>query len=687
MKNTLIIVSLLFTLPLLSQHLNQFGHLISDEAQQIEYSVSATSKGPEILLPDFTLKGNALYRIPTGFLTLSGEDENLNSTVRIYNTNGVELFAKSFIQTINFTLSPSKLYCAFYHGNNVSLIDLNSYFIRSFEGSNTFALNDNGELAYLEKNNRSIHLNGTVYETNEPIYKLLFFKNNLIWISKTKLYTLINDKVTCIFTCNNSRIFDIMANSNKLYFSTKTEAANSFIFKSYSTDDLIYFKKEEESQYLLSGQNSPQEKIKPVKGFKGNMLPNELIRNPLNYFNDTVYQPIGNTNNELQDYGSPYLHPGVDLMGYYLQDVRSVKNGYVKAILTTSGASHWRIAISNEDTDSKSQGYLYAHIENTTFPYAVGDLVSEGDVIGKLVNFPVAGFVHCHFARIVGEGEVWDGNWISIDNPLVYMSNFFDSIPPQFEKTINNDEFAFRDQTGKYLSPDSMYGSVKVISKVFDRLNADWHCDVNQLSYSVSPLENPGIILLDSFAFDFGYSNDFYSNGSYYAKVLNTIYSRDNTCYSASDYEVREFYHIITNSDGNDTIDNNDSKQIFNTLNLKNGSYIFRIKASDPTGNTTVDSMIIKIKNTITEVPNIEVTANISVSPNPFTTSINLKIPDGDLTKAKIIISDLMGKMVYKSDNIRSNQLALDLQHLINGVYILDVEINNTHTLSKIVKI
>ncbi|MBK9735056.1 MAG: hypothetical protein IPO92_08865 [Saprospiraceae bacterium] len=107
-----------------------------------------------------------------------------------------------------------------------------------------------------------------------------------------------------------------------------------------------------------------------------------------------------------------------------MQDVYSVKNGFVKAILTTSGQYHWRIAISNKNTSDLTQGYLYAHLERTSFPYAVGDAVNAGDVVGYLANFPVDGFVHCHFARIEDEGSTWNGSWATFDNPLNLYDQF-----------------------------------------------------------------------------------------------------------------------------------------------------------------------------------------------------------------------------------------------------------------------
>jgi hypothetical protein len=338
----------------------------------------------------------------------------------------------------------------------------------------------------------------------------------------------------------------------------------------------------------------------------------------LNYNLDTVYQPIGNSYGEIQFYGNPpYLHPGVDLLGYHLQDVYAIKKGFVKAILTTVDTFHWRIAISNVNTADTSIGYLYAHLDQQTIPYAVDDSVEAGDIIGQLVNFPVPGFVHCHFARIVDSGALWSGGWWTLENPLSSMINFFDTVPPQFEKTIGNDAFAFRDASGFYLPPDSLYGQIKIISKVHDIINSPWKVDVNTIRYNLSSLSVPSVLLLDSFAYEYNFYTDVYPGGSYYPMVLSTLYSGDSTCFSDGDYNIRDFFHIVTNSDGNDTLDGNDSLQFFNTANFPDGSYIFRIIATDPSGNSSMDSMVVRFKNNINSAENIELSESFVVYPNP----------------------------------------------------------------------
>ena len=494
-----------------------------------------------------------------------------------------------------------------------------------------------------------------------------------------------------LFSKSSENIFDIEVINNKLYISTKIAFADHFEFNSYFTSDMQIFTKDETVIYPLKHSTTQFENIRNNSRLS-NTLPGEQIRNPINYYQDTVYQPVGNSYDEIQDYSSGvsiYPHPGVDLLGVYLQDVYSVKSGFVKAILTTSGDFHWRIAIGNENIPDSSTGYLYAHLEETSIPYVVGDSVAEGDIIGQLVDFPVTGFVHCHFARIYDEGLTWSGGWWTYDNPLSYMVNHFDSMPPVFERTIGNDAFAFRDSSDTYLSPDSLFGKVKIISKVFDQINSTWHVDVNKLRYSLSPLSSPQIMLLDTFAYEFNFFNDFYNAGPYIQQLLRTIYSFDQTCYSIGNYTDRNFYHILSNSDGNDTIDDVDSLQMFDTRLFADGDYIFRVTAFDPSENSSSDSMVFKIRNLNTAIDAFDKSSLVTISPNPFDRFLNINFNKENVQISNLSVKDISGKEVHHHLSVNAmneKSITIDLGMLASGVYFISFHYENRVFSGKIIR-
>jgi murein DD-endopeptidase MepM/ murein hydrolase activator NlpD len=668
-----------------AQQLNKAGHLVqAGPGQEADDAVYST-KGDEVEVNGLKLKGNSVFRTAAGYVTLSGNYENAPSTVRAYSKSGEELFARTFPQTINFTLSANGEYGVFYDLKQVHLISFKANTVSSFKGSTVFAVSDAGETAVFNDSDSSVLFNKARVKLGEPVYRILFFNGQPLFITYSAVVRIKDGAPEKVYTAQWGRIFDAKVFGDKLYISTKTEKPKKFIFNSYSTSDLATFKPEQEVEYPFRRDRKKKDEAVTDRHIHTS-LSNETFLNPMDYFSAASYQPVGNSYCEMQEYspGNMYPHPGVDLLGNYMQDVYSVKDGYVKAVLTTSGPYHWRIAVANQNTSGYSQGYLYAHLEEISIPYVAGDSVNAGDVLGYLCNFPVQGFVHCHFARIGDTGPTWNGSWWTFDNPLTYMDNFLDSIPPEFERTIGNDAFAFRDVNGNYLAFDSLYGSVKVIAKVYDRINSQWRCDVDELRYSVSPLSSPQTLLLDSFSYEYDFFNDFYYSGSYYYGLLRTIYSRDVTCFSTADYNVRDFYHIITNSDGSDSISGADSMQVFNTLSLPDGSYIFRVIASDPSGNTSRDSMVIRIKNNISGISGLTGGPDVHAFPNPFSDQLYLNMASSE--NASIAVYDVLGKRmaVYSEQH---SPLLIPTASWPKGLYTVVVMQGNAVRCLKVIRI
>ena len=667
--------TILFSSQLLAQTLNHAGHFTSNQ-QAEKYKVTYGKNGSTIKYGNLNLEGTAAFESAYGIVTISGEDDSKISTLTLFDHRGKKIYTLSATGIINFKMSPEKNFCAFHDTKKIHLVNLRDKTSETFLGSNIFAFNDQGDLAYFDETDMTVHYHNKVLNINEPVYKIYFFRNELVFFKIKNISVWRNNNSEIIFNCSDGRIFDGGVFDIKLYISTKKSGNKEFIFNSFSTSDLIHFISEEEVHYPLANHSEEMREIKNTTNHVAS-IQHEPIRDPLNFFLDTVYQQVGNSYDEIQEYSAPpYLHEGVDLLGYYLQDVHSVKKGYVKAVLTTVADYHWRIAISNDDSPSESQGYLYAHLEELTIPYAAGDSVNEGDVVGQLVDFPVTGFVHCHFARIHCQGFFWNGDWWTFDNPLQYMTNFYDSIAPEFETTLNNDEFAFRDAGGNYLSPDSLYGNVIVISKVFDRINSGWHVDVNNLRYNLSPLFSPQTLVVDTNAYTYSFYNDGYLSGTYATQVLNTIYSRDISCNSSANYTTRDFYHLVTNSNGDDSITISDASQILSTANYPDGWYILRIIASDASGNKTIDSMAVLFINGNNGIPINSNQQSIIFSPNPFFSSTILH-SNISLTNARLVIYNPVGEKVESIENLSGKETVIHPQNLSKGFYFFSVEDGN----------
>jgi murein DD-endopeptidase MepM/ murein hydrolase activator NlpD len=310
--------------------------------------------------------------------------------------------------------------------------------------------------------------------------------------------------------------------------------------------------------------------------------------------------PIGNSYGEYQNYGgAAYLHPGIDILGADNQPVYAVHSGVVKAILTTSGTWHWRIAIANQAGSGTSIGYLYAHIDQPSLAVNVGDTVVAGQYLGNLVPWPVTGFTHCHFARIIDSGPTWSGAWINTDDPHIDFVNRTDAIPPVFEHAIGTDAFAFcNNNTASYQNPGSLTGKVDIIARISDDIGSPWRCAVQRLHYSIYPQGMPGSpVVNDRLSVNFDLLLDTYAGGPVDPFLVDLFYKRDGTCPTQGDYNSREFYHIITNSNGDQVYDSSDVMEAWNTALLADGNYVIDVRATDATGNVTVQSMTVTTNN------------------------------------------------------------------------------------------
>ncbi len=309
---------------------------------------------------------------------------------------------------------------------------------------------------------------------------------------------------------------------------------------------------------------------------------------------------VGNTYGEFQYYGgAPYLHPGVDVMGAPGQAVYAVAPGVVKAILTTSGQWHWRVAIADSATSGTSTGYLYAHLDQPTIVPGIGDTVETGEYIGDLVAWPVAGFNHCHFARIEDQGIQWYGNWLATDNPHTDFDSMTETSPPVFEPARGSDLLAFcTDQTSTYLEPDALSGRVDIVAHVGDTIESGWVCSVQKIRYTIYPVGHPGSPVVDDrLAVNFDMALDTYSGGPIDPFLVGLLYKRDATCWTQGDYDYREFYHIITNSDGNDVYETSDLTEAWDTAAIPDADYLIRVTATDAAGNAASDSMTVTTDN------------------------------------------------------------------------------------------
>ncbi|MCS7258121.1 MAG: M23 family metallopeptidase [candidate division WOR-3 bacterium] len=315
---------------------------------------------------------------------------------------------------------------------------------------------------------------------------------------------------------------------------------------------------------------------------------------------DSIH-PLGNNWGEFQNYGgSSYYHPGIDILSPYIPNVAvyAVKRGYVKAWLTTGNYLYWRLAIADSSLTyaDSCDAYLYAHIDSARYHKNIGDTVEVGELIGYLVYWPIdsAHFHHLHFAKIRDRGAIWPvADWAFIFNPLLNMIPNIDTIAPVFENASGNFLFAFcRNNTSNYLVPTNLHGDVDIIAKIYDKFSRStgdtiWDRLIPlKIEYEISgPQSIPRQL---SFIFNKRIPPN---------NTINVVYKEDNICRSRGDYDYRDYYFIVTNTDGDSIIETTDAGFCWRTTEFPNGTYWIKVYASDASNNVTVCSMPVVVNN------------------------------------------------------------------------------------------
>jgi len=131
--------------------------------------------------------------------------------------------------------------------------------------------------------------------------------------------------------------------------------------------------------------------------------------------------------------------------------------------------------------------------------------------------------------------------------------------------------------------------------------------------------------------------------------VLYTIYSRDAICYSIGNYDDREYYHIITNSNGDSLITEEDADEIFDSTQFPDGDYYFKVTARDASMNSTIDSMLVYFNNGISNSEDNQLlTTNYQLTnyPNPFNPETTIQFITKSAENAEIIIYNIKGQKI-----------------------------------------
>jgi len=307
---------------------------------------------------------------------------------------------------------------------------------------------------------------------------------------------------------------------------------------------------------------------------------------------NTTYE-LGNNFGEYQRYGgASYYHDGLDILGGVTRPLYAVKGGTVTHVTDDGGGLYTGIMIGRPQAGGV--GWLYWHIDQGTLAVSEGDVVDTGDYLGDIVFWPNSNFHHVHFSRVNGTGG-YPWTWYdATGNPLDWLKPDTDnSAPVILNAGAGGDRFLFVDNdSSNYQDPDDLSGQVDVIAKVRDRYNngTTWDLAPSALSLEIRRQGNNALVLEKSAHF-------FHGALGTDATFMPTVYQDDATADSNGDYNNRDFYFIVTNSDNSVGYSAADRPNSWDTTAVSNGKYRVQVKAWDTDGNTDTETMVVTVKN------------------------------------------------------------------------------------------
>ena len=90
---------------------------------------------------------------------------------------------------------------------------------------------------------------------------------------------------------------------------------------------------------------------------------------------------------------------------------------------------------------------------------------------------------------------------------------------------------------------------------------------------------------------------DTYGSSTIDSFLVDLLYKEDSTCNTNGDYNSREFFHILTNSNGDQVYDASDQDEAWDTTAVPNGDYVVEAVARDAAGNRSTASMTVTVNN------------------------------------------------------------------------------------------
>jgi murein DD-endopeptidase MepM/ murein hydrolase activator NlpD len=637
--------------------------------------------------------GSDLYISNEGFIAFINHEYHFKQEIIVifYSKYGNHLFTQTLKSASLFGFSEKGNFFGVGTAENLFVFSLPHQSLKRYDSCDQFDISESGKYVTTAQGKQvKIYANGKL----KKVIDTQFVYPRGIKVSDKFNFVVVSDK-------QNLKLFSL-SNGN-LFFAKRLKNKNSFrdlyikdgeiltgVHNRYDGISKGFLQVYDLKGNLVHKQEQAKKNFKTFETdtkLKKPFLDYEKI--PWPFFPFDSMRTVWNYYEQHMSYGEAdwsYLHQGLDLIIPIGEPVYSTTDGIVKCVLTLGGAAYWRTAISAEQSAGYSDGWLYAHLIDSTIQVDVGDTVRVHDYLGDIIQWS-SDWGHIHFVQIQDSGLVWrydDNEWGINYNPLLSLIPDEDLIPPVIDNVFPNSKFGFCiNETSNYLNPDSLFGDIDIITKVIDYIgDSQWQQPAFETYFWITDI-NGETVFPKTLGQRLNHSYNFYGSGNY-EPYAATLYKRDEFLLPSRWMDKqRNYYHVLTNNNGDSLIFLAEKDLAFSTENYNDDDYRIFVEVRDAFGNSTVDSMDVKFCNGNISKAETENNRQLRFElkqnyPNPFNPTTKITFYLSEAASVKLSVYNILGEevsyIIDKFMNSGTHIINFDASSLSAGMYFYQLK-------------
>jgi hypothetical protein len=219
-----------------TQHLNKLGKIEEEiiptlKPYRIDYNTH------KIYYDSLIFQGNTWYPFPDGFLTTLELANSEKDKIYCYTSGGKLKATILSERVINLKVSPKGNYIAWYNGEKIIKINMNTFAVDTIQGSFVFSFIQNEQFIAYHPVEKRITFDGKKIASEEFPVQFLTFGPKILVCTRDHLFELKSSGLVPRYTFDGV-FFDLKIIDDHLFFVEKREKRRKTEFRLYKTNDL-----------------------------------------------------------------------------------------------------------------------------------------------------------------------------------------------------------------------------------------------------------------------------------------------------------------------------------------------------------------------------------------------------------------------------------------------------------------